>query len=559
MFPFQHQSSTTITRRAVTPGPDWGRYNSDEDEPDKGKLEISHNRQPSYLVAMDGEECTCGIGSHPDASGPPTDHHHHKYPDASAPPTDHHHHKHHSGSRDEVDYGRYNGSYGNQQQYPKPCGQYVSHGKIKQGQVDLLGSIPGHLNSRPNPAPAHKTMYNQQPQHQQQHQQQHQSQPQHDGYDWTLSGCNQYRRPSAPNTNFVYPNPPTSQPSCVAKVNEIQKMDTKTVPHPQSKADVVRYQLGNEPPNTQVNRYAMDNQNGYLTASGVPYQQSGCPYPESNLKRTKSVENTIGGQSEPSKSRPQSARPSDYPYGKPTVIPHHASNGLAPSDAPKHPNPQPPRRSKMNEWLTDDDDNYGTYISKKSVESVMSKLQKGAAQKPTPSHAPTSSTSLLKDALKVDIPDNASIGSQKDSGYRSGGSSGDRNSASSASSTSMESPTVDTCKGYLTSCKNGMFDDRSHNMGAVSASNCVTVRSAMQPPLPLGGIPEQPANLGFKGDVRSSSSGVASQGGEQQGHKSGELFILKKTHIPSQVTVVSQVTVKDFRVTLFTCILYMYI
>ncbi len=116
-------------------------------------------------------------------------------------------------------------------------------------------------------------------------------------------------------------------------------------------------------------------------------------------------------------------------------------------------------RSISNEWRTSvDEGQYGTYISRKAVESILSaqKSRPGAAGATQPSRAPSDGSmqavqeahkhrhnQAYQEALKVDIPgDNLSLSSQKDSGYRSNSSAGDRNSASSTGSTPVDSPAM---------------------------------------------------------------------------------------------------------------------
>ncbi|XP_074647510.1 uncharacterized protein LOC141903306 isoform X2 [Tubulanus polymorphus] len=82
------------------------------------------------------------------------------------------------------------------------------------------------------------------------------------------------------------------------------------------------------------------------------------------------------------------------------------------------------------------------YISRNTVEAIL--MRQGVQAKTAPQGAPRSQTTTAhrhQNALKVVIPerDDTSLDSQKDSGYRSGGSAGDR---SSASSMSVDSPTT---------------------------------------------------------------------------------------------------------------------
>lgn len=77
-------------------------------------------------------------------------------------------------------------------------------------------------------------------------------------------------------------------------------------------------------------------------------------------------------------------------------------------------------RAQYGRPMVQDQDNYGTYISRKAVQSI---LQHQGVQR---------SAAPVKD-LNVEIPDNSSLNSNQESGYRSG------NSASSTAS-SLESP-----------------------------------------------------------------------------------------------------------------------
>ncbi|XP_064621877.1 uncharacterized protein LOC135484390 isoform X2 [Lineus longissimus] len=115
-----------------------------------------------------------------------------------------------------------------------------------------------------------------------------------------------------------------------------------------------------------------------------------------------------------------------------------------------------------------DQDVGGAYINRKAVENIL-KMQQGMrgqlapglkkqnTKGPLKAQAPLTVInsnqgnknlqnvpSNVRETLKVDIPDTSSLGSHQDSGYRSNesGTSGDRNSASSASSMSVDSPTV---------------------------------------------------------------------------------------------------------------------
>ena len=123
-----------------------------------------------------------------------------------------------------------------------------------------------------------------------------------------------------------------------------------------------------------------------------------------NLKRVNSLENTLSSAGTVPVSRPHSAR----------LVTAGGAAGTG----------------SMQDWLRrdSDEDNYGTYINRKSVQSVMNKLQH--SQHSTAAlhkQQPYSSSSVLpssKPALKLDIPDSSSLGSasQKDSGYRSNAS-----------------------------------------------------------------------------------------------------------------------------------------
>ena len=128
-----------------------------------------------------------------------------------------------------------------------------------------------------------------------------------------------------------------------------------------------------------------------------------------------------------------------------------------------------PQPSKVNETTNQVwnqnliNDNQSDYISRKAVESIMNyqKTQRKGLNGSIHSSSSTSSLEsynevilrekvapAIKEALKVDIPDNTSIGSRRDSGYRSSSSSGDRFSNSSTSGGSVESPVIDSLTGY---------------------------------------------------------------------------------------------------------------
>lgn len=155
------------------------------------------------------------------------------------------------------------------------------------------------------------------------------------------------------------------------------------------------------------------------------------------LKRTQSVENAADLGVEPprsiQRSRTHSARPYDYTSGRPMVDAAAVSRPTL-KDARSCGN--------LSQAVANDDtDNYGTYISRKTVQNILQHQgvkNNSAAKKPWPKEQ-------FKD-LRVDIPDNSSLNSNQESGYRSGSSGGDRNSASSTTS-SLESPNDGMLRG----------------------------------------------------------------------------------------------------------------
>ena len=279
------------------------------------------------------------------------------------------------------------------------------------------------------------------------------------------------------------------------------------------------------------------------------------------MKRAKSLENTAAAPEQAaaavrtgvpvSKSRPASARPYDYGNRKPTVNQHAQPPRSASTQPVKQPTtsyPDPEYVSheeimKQNAGLrsgmgmdnadgvskpvqpaknasqpasegssSPTEDNYATFNMRKQVENILHlqnrmrpKTPSGHPSSNVPSQA-TSCTSLetmpvgFKETLKVDIPgDNISIGSnmsKSDSGYRSG----DRNSASSASS-GVDSPLPDGPRSHQNYGKTafvyGSYDPKAilHSSSdsldsAQSGQSCATLTNRSSSGQFLSNIPE---------------------------------------------------------------------
>ena len=558
--PDSHKSKvSTPVRRARTPGPDWGKYNSDDEELNDNKDGISHCRQPSYIFAVDGDEapCTCDnnnqqlyVGSQEPALPKP------------AP-------------LDNVTLPHSDGGYHAREQEPRNAYVRQGHG---QG-MDLLGSIPssipqqsqanaGYQGYSNGPVDYYRQQNHQHPIPQQPiPQQQHQQQKQY---------YTQAQYAAMERNHFVNPAMPVSTASSVARVNEIQKTDpysmgqrrdmgySQSYPTQNGLSTNQSYPMyssaGHQPyQSSQTYSTSSQSQASQATHSSVAQGILDCNPTLMNpvLKRSKSMENgelLSGQQSAPhpqrtavSRSRPQSARPYDYPNGRPVVEqkpPIHVArvrtcsegNGLDEPDGmfPARQNSAPVGYSQGNMAgpanPRDDQDIYGTYISRKTVKNILhyQGIGKNNATPTMPVQPNTEPTphannkkwqhnDFIRD-LKVDIPDNASIGSHKDSGYRSGGSSGDRNSNSSTSSVSMESPTVDHyTRGYppnsykpshnpLTQTDNRCHSSTESLSSTQSGHSYSTVKT-MPGQQRLGKIPEN-ISSGYKAaDFKSQSAG----------------------------------------------------
>ena len=376
--------------------------------------------------------------------------------------------------------------------------------------------------------------------------------------------------PTKEKSRFVYPTSPqrSAQPT-VAKVNEVHRIDSFTKRG--NGADIVRYpkSIHDEYPLEHYQRNRSHSQDGILGTGGGPYgevsksQDSGF---QSAMKRAKSLENTAAAAEQAaatirtgaavSRSRPASARPYDYGHQKPVVHQH----GQPPRSASTQPDKQPtivypepeyvsheeimkqtsgfrgnrgmdnvdgpmkPAKSSLHPHskgsASSNEDNYATFNMRKQVENILHlqnrirpKSSAGHPSSSTPSHA-SSNTSLdtmstgFKDTLQVDIPgDNISIGSnmsKSDSGYRSG----DRNSASSASS-GVDSPQPEGTRQYgKTAFVYGSYDPKAavHSSNdsldsAQSGQSCVTLTNKSTNGQHLGNIPENVAT-GYASHVK---------------------------------------------------------
>lgn len=519
----QGQDAQTIPRRAITPGPDWGRYNSgDEDETD-GPSGAVHFRQSSYLQALDavpGEKVhrskTATHGGDPyynaqrenygpQANGAPQNGKQMKQVNQYGTNDDRY-----REDRQTTQQSQNNHSQGQTNGKPYPPGSQYQYIKPQTHPPVPLKPKPApeEVKRQPPPIAAKPTV---------------------DYQDWTLSTSENYRRQNMPKSpvkeaNFVFPSSPIkNKPAAnMAKVNEIQRLESFKKGKGKIGVDVVRYQVRGTDKVDGSNTYGpLDpealypgNESGVMQTSNKPGQMPNSQsHPaikseanpntgtHSNLKRTRSLENTTQAEPVPAayngqvanKLRPQSARPFEHTNSNkppPPTTPKlkrpsnvHSSTEVQDSMARRHgvepgmnvvdgKPPRPASRGPGYKDWKDEEDPYGTlsYINRKAVESILQQQKSGAvnsrvrtlSQGPGSAGSRSSNSSLescteqlnrgnhglpqrpaLPEALRVEIPgDNVSLGSQKDSGYRSGGS-GDRNSASSMSSVSVDSPVTD--------------------------------------------------------------------------------------------------------------------
>ena len=536
--------------RSVTPGPDWGKYHSD-DELD-GSAGIAHFRQPSYLSAMDTVGLPGGAAQDP-------------YTNAAIPPVEHVHKYKDVG---------YNGV--QKLDYVKQTNPSLNE---RMNREDLLGPLPDYLNRHhfdqvhphdgnqgqnlhPSSAYLHSGS---QPQGGQPH-----GLPQTGvGYSRTTDGHPQMTggHPQTTGGHSVCPNGnhfPKSQPKSVDRYRH------------QSSTDMVDLH-GTTSQGIETSSY---NQN---TNKSVRLDFTPMAAHNSNqmpaIKRTQSMEeleSTVAPPQDhhlPPRSRPQSARPCERTSTRPTVDPFTGAARAVPMSRPvsviaarhsqdpypglEHTNSHPssdssdtssncsrsdvPRtvlhNNKKNQKLSQsqqdwtrpptEDELYGTktYINRKAVENIYKQYNKTRPRatgksadafilpKQQPPHHSSSSSidscsegkntqhsqpkgPVLKEVLKVDIPDNVS----RDSGYRSGGSGGDRNSSSS--NTSVESPTVEglPTRGYPHMVYKALFHSRpvvgrQHSNSSLEGLGTCNAGLGQQHPA-LGHIPENlPASI----------------------------------------------------------------
>ena len=300
-------------------------------------------------------------------------------------------------------------------------------------------------------------------------------------HDWTLSGCSQYRRQLPVTNNKMDPGKtvPDSRPvdNLPTRVSDATSHNVQTAA------------------NAQKNTTTESSKSSHLESVA--------------FKRTRSLEDCESAKKDVctsvstaetglAKGRPHSARPYDYAH-RPVVAPKPNTSSrtqCTPDQKYLAGEDQITTNSIKTDKVSEQalgDNNYGTYISRKAVESIL-KYQNGPTRTTSVSSSIASSkeadpsvcvrdfnrvidsktchtSALTSEALKVDIPDNMSIGSgsHKDSGYRSGGSSGDR--ASSASSVSVDSPIIDPCRGYPPALYRALYPGISQEAGSRSSTD----------------------------------------------------------------------------------------
>ena len=471
----------------------------------------------------------------------------------SSTPIPQHHHEHsynrsHSQPAHSSQHTRDTQQYQQQSQYPSQdsC-QPTGYGSSRsQPHSHTYGSYQGHsvqshsnssqVPSKPQPSHQGANLSNQ------------------DYNDWTLSTSEQYRRqtpisPTKEKTRPVYPSSP--QKGTQGKGGDIQRMESFT--KGSNGADVVRYpkNIHDEYPLEQYQRNRSNSQDGILADRNGPYGEISKPQStdfQNAMKRARSLENTAAaaeqaaavrpGPPPVSRTRPASARPYDYGHQKPVVHQH----SQPPRSASTQPDKQPTIKYPDPEYVTHEEimkqnsglrgssgidmadgslypqqkrmssrpeDNYATLNMRKKVENILH-LQNRMRPKVPSGNSTSSATSytssntsldtpppVFKDTLQVDIPgDNISIGSnmsKSDSGYRSG----DRNSASSASS-GVDSPLPESHRQYgKTAFVYGNYDPKAniHSSNdsldsAQSGQSCATLTNKSTSGQPLSNIPE---------------------------------------------------------------------
>lgn len=315
--------------------------------------------------------------------------------------------------------------------------------------------------------------------------------------DWTLSNSGPFRRPvQLPDKNqqFAPPPSPKRHPRASAGAAELLRHDSVNRPSTIMRTDVVRRaSTGHQLPqlDTSMDTPKLPGHDGVLTSENQYEVPDGSPdkteppkLPGFNgklerrpsdrvsedgsnggftspadvevrstmdagqLKRARSVEanmaelSTVTSQSgapRGEKSRPHSARPFAYNNSKQTSN-KTESRGSSLEQRAASAGPERPFQA----WtIAPDSPEAGSYIKRDIVEDILAKQQKASNKQ--------GSSKDTRAELKVEIPDNASINSNKDSGYRSGSSGGDRNSASSTNSSRSDqpSPTITAVRNML--------------------------------------------------------------------------------------------------------------
>ena len=585
---------TALPRRAITPGPEWGHYDSDDDS---RTSTVVHQRQSSYLNALDCVDSSdvwkaplSGVRS---LAGKTPDYRH---PDLkTAKPVD----AKSSGSQyhERSCYHQTPGSSAYQNRcHTAPCdgqngysGDCVSqsqgsstavYGSVCSGST--ITSVAGSATTYQVAAShngtnthylsaSHGTSY---PSGQQAVQTSHHSNHQQSVLTSHYSNCQQQSVPKP-----HYPNGQQSV-STSHSSNGQQYISPSQYHNGQQFVPVSHYSGSQQSDSVSSQRMnygnsaqAVPNVCNTNNRQALPLSATSHKLPQSapstpGMKRAQFVENSDsllgrGPNSRPtvSRSRPSSARPYDYGHSRPTVDPKTGAVIM-----PTHQQP-PPVSGALSEWneavligdfttpdscelkqtsanktlnssrygavQNDDvDDGYGTYINPKTVQNVLniqkSKNSKTGANKsikmvPVNGNIHTSeladqknprvslhNQALLAD-LKVDIPgDNISLGSHKDSGYRSGGSSGDRNSASSASSISFDSPTADNFRGFA-----GIHRPLVHTYNSSSHSSSESL-SSTQSGQTVKNLPNNRLSLIPENTLSSSSSSLTMSGGKSQ-------------------------------------------